>query len=85
LRSNPILLPFDVQSIASEIRVPTLIAHSEKALMPNLARRFFASLTAPKEELWLESEGQIDFYDDPRLIEPISDAVLRFFTMALSR
>jgi fermentation-respiration switch protein FrsA (DUF1100 family) len=85
VQSRAHTLPFDAQSIASEIRVPTLIAQSEKALMPGLARRFFASLTAPKEELWLGSEGQIDFYDDPRLFEPISDAILRFFTMALPR
>src|SRR5215468_3898802 len=73
-------LPFDVLSIAPEIGVPTLVVHSEKALAPQLARRFFAALLAPKQELWLRSEGQIDFYDDPRLIEPVADAVLQFFT-----
>ena len=29
----------------------------------------------PKSELWLESQGQIDFYDDPRLIDPAVDAI----------
>ena len=85
VQSRAYTLPFDAQSVASEIRVPTLIAHSEHALTPELARRFIASLVAPKEELWLRSEGQIDFYDDPRLIEPVVDAILRFFTTSLRR
>src|SRR5215468_4863855 len=80
VQSRAYTLPFDVLSIAPEIGVPTLVVHSEKALAPQLARRFFAALLAPKQELWLRSEGQIDFYDDPRLIEPVADAVLQFFT-----
>jgi uncharacterized protein len=31
-----------------------------------------------KHELWLESEGQIDFYDDLRLVTPAADAVAAF-------
>jgi hypothetical protein len=30
---------------------------------------------SPKRELWLTSQGQIDFYDDPKLIAPAADAV----------
>jgi uncharacterized protein len=33
---------------------------------------------SPKRELWLESKGQIDFYDDPKLIAPAADAVAAF-------
>jgi hypothetical protein len=57
--------------------------HSENALSPDLAHEFFARLDVPKSELWLESQGQIDFYDDPSLIGPASDAIARFFTEAL--
>jgi fermentation-respiration switch protein FrsA (DUF1100 family) len=67
--------PFDAQEAASRIRVPTLLVHSENALSPPLARRFYAAVTTPKAELWLQSRGQIDFYDDPRLIEPAADAI----------
>ncbi len=45
------------------------------ALSPPLARKFYAAVTTPKAELWLQSRGQIDFYDDPRLIEPAADAI----------
>jgi hypothetical protein len=33
---------------------------------------------SPKDELWLESQGQIDFYDDPKLVTPAADAVAAF-------
>jgi len=39
----------------------------------------FAALAAPKEALWIASKGQIDFYDDPNIINPAADAVARFF------
>jgi uncharacterized protein len=67
--------PFDAQEAASRIRVPFLLVHSEHALAPPLARKFYAAVRTPKSELWLQSQGQIDFYDDPRLIEPATDAI----------
>jgi hypothetical protein len=67
--------PFDAQEAAARIQVPFLLVHSEHALAPPLARKFYAAVTTPKSELWLESKGQIDFYDDPRLIEPTADAI----------
>jgi uncharacterized protein len=71
-------LPFDARGAADAIEVPVLIVHSEKALAPDLARAFYAAVQSPKQELWLESQGQIDFYDDPRLIAPAADAVAEF-------
>jgi hypothetical protein len=40
--SREFTLPFDAQSAAAAITVPTLMIHSEKALAPPLARSFFA-------------------------------------------
>jgi len=71
--------PFDAQMAASRIRVPFLLVHSERALSPPLARKFYGAVTTPKSELWLTSQGQIDFYDDPRLIEPAADAIAELF------
>ena len=79
VQSRLYTLPFDVQGLAADIKAPSIVVHSEHALMPALARAFYARLTAPKSELWLESQGQIDFYDDPRLIDAASDAVAGFF------
>jgi uncharacterized protein len=72
-------VPFDALGAADTIQVPVLIVHSEQALAPDLAHAFHAALNTPKEELWLRSHGQIDFYDDPQLIAPATDAVAAFF------
>jgi uncharacterized protein len=71
-------LPFDVRGSADVITAPVLIIHSEKALAPELAHAFYSAVKSPKHELWLSSQGQIDFYDDPRLVTPAADAVAAF-------
>jgi uncharacterized protein len=73
--------PFDAQETAARIRVPFLLVHSEHALSPPLARKFYDTIGTSKAELWLDSSGQVDFYDDPRLIDPAADAIAeRFIT-----
>ncbi len=72
-------LPWDAMAAAPKINVPTLMIHSEKALAPALARAFFAKLAGEKRERWVESEGQIDFYDRPERIEPAADALAEHF------
>jgi fermentation-respiration switch protein FrsA (DUF1100 family) len=71
-------LPFDARGAADVLEAPVLIVHSEKALTPDLAHALYSAVKSPKRELWLESEGQIDFYDDPKLITPAADAVAAF-------
>jgi len=71
-------LPFDARGAADTLSVPVLIVHSENALTPDLAHAFYAAVKSAKEELWLESQGQIDFYDDPKLVAPAADAVAAF-------
>jgi uncharacterized protein len=71
-------LPFDARGAADVIDVPVLVVHSEKALAPELAHAFYSAVRSPKQELWLQSQGQIDFYDDPKLINPAADAVAAF-------
>ena len=75
---------FDAQEAAARIRVPFLLVHSEHALAPPLARQFYAAVRTPKTELWLASRGQIDFYDEPRLIDPAADAITEYCTTALA-
>ena len=69
-------LPFDVRGAADALDVPVLVVHSETALVPDLAHAFYSAVQSPKRELWLDSQGQIDFYDDPKLINPAADAVV---------
>jgi uncharacterized protein len=76
-------LPFDAQRAAASITAPTLLVHSEHALAPAWARSFYARLRVPKDDLWLQSKGQIDFYDDLRLVEAATDAAAAHFTEAV--
>jgi uncharacterized protein len=72
----------DAQEAATRLAIPFLLVHSEHALAPSLARKFYATVTSAKSELWLDSAGQIDFYDDPRLIEPAAEATAELFRRA---
>jgi hypothetical protein len=72
-------LPWDAQRAARAIRVPSLIIHAENALAPALARKFFAALAGPKQEIWVESSGQIDFYDLPERVEHAADCLAEHF------
>lgn len=76
--------PFDAQEAAARIRVPFLLVHSEHALAPPLARKFYAAVGTPKSELWLESQGQIDFYDDPGLINRAADAIAEHYATTVT-
>ncbi|MEM9458038.1 MAG: dienelactone hydrolase family protein [Myxococcota bacterium] len=68
-------LPFDVQRAAPRIAAPVLMIHSERALSPQWARRYHDALTVPKAMHWVESKGQTDFYDHPRLVEESTDRI----------
>ncbi len=80
VQSRLYTLDFDVQTLAPDMALPSLVVHSKNALAPALAVAFYARLPGPKAELWLTSQGQIDFYDDPRLIGEATDAIDRFFS-----
>jgi len=82
VQSRAYLLPFDAMGAATEMKVPVLIVHSERALLPDLAKQFHARLAAPKKELWLQSQGQIDFYDDSKLIAASADAAATWFALS---
>lgn len=75
LMSREHFLPFDVQPAAPRINAPVCMVHSEKALSPHWARKYFDNVSAPKQIHWLESSGQVDFYDNPSLVSATSDIV----------
>lgn len=79
LQSRAETLSFDVQGRVGELKQPALVVHSENALAPALAHRFHDGLPGEKRELWLESKGQTDFYDDPAVIARVADAVAAHF------
>lgn len=73
---------YDAQTQAKHIAAPSLIVHSENALSPMLARRLFDNLDVTKDQEWLSSKGQIDFYDNPVLINAAARRIADFFSAA---
>ena len=72
-------LPWNAQAAAYDITVPTLLIHSENALAPGLARKFFSALGGLKEQVWVDSKGHIDFYDESERVDTASDHLTRHF------
>ena len=75
LMSRELFLPFDVQAAAPKVSVPVAMVHSENALSPAWARRFYDNVPAPKSLTWVESSNQVDFYDQPRLVNAASERI----------
>jgi fermentation-respiration switch protein FrsA (DUF1100 family) len=73
------ILSWDAQSAAYDITVPTMMVHSDNARGPSLARRFFEALAGLKEQVWIESDGHVDFYDQPRQVSTAADHLTRHF------
>ncbi len=59
-------LLFDAFSTASRVSTPTLLVHSEQAVLPNNVRRLAELLPAATVE-WTSGE-QTDFYDQPEQV-----------------
>jgi len=76
-------LTFDAQTAAERVRQPFLLVHSEAAAIPQGAHRFYGRVTAPKQELWLEEVGQLDFYDREAPVRRSADAVAAHFRRTL--
>lgn len=80
--SREFFLPFDVQAAAARLCAPVMMIHSERALSPQWARKFAATLADKGELHWVESQGQTDFYDDPALVGACADRLVRHFERA---
>jgi uncharacterized protein len=62
-------LTFNPMPIASQIKVPTLFIHSEKAAIPDGARQFFAAIPGKNKQMnWLPDRTQLDFYDQDKTV-----------------
>ena len=78
IMSREHFLAFDVQSAAQKLSIPVTMVHSRNALSPQWAEKFYQTLSGDKRIKWIESKGQVDFYDDPHLVK----AALDFITEA---
>jgi fermentation-respiration switch protein FrsA (DUF1100 family) len=84
IQSGAYTIPFDAMGAAEQITVPTLLIHAENAIAPLLMRDFASQMKIPPRTIWLRSRNQIDFYDDPMLIDSACEAIDRFFSAVIT-
>jgi fermentation-respiration switch protein FrsA (DUF1100 family) len=77
IMSREHFLNFDVQSAAPQLNIPFTMVHSKNAISPVWAERFYEALTCHKRIKWVESQGQVNFYDDPSLVSQALDFIVR--------
>ena len=77
-------LTLDAMPTAPRLKAPVLVVHSDAAAIPQGARQFYAAVTAPKQQLWLEGVGQFDFYDRAPAVTRAADAVAQHFRSSLA-
>lgn len=76
-------LTFDPMPTARNIQVPTLMIHSDGAVLGDYAKRFFNDIPHQNKVLhWMEGT-QFDFYDQPRQVEEAVSAIDVFFKQNL--
>lgn len=76
-------LTFDGQRSAGEVRVPTIMVHSEECVLPGNLRTVHAALRGPKRLEWLEGT-QTDFYDQPAQVSSCVELVDGHFRATLA-
>ncbi|TIO11295.1 MAG: alpha/beta hydrolase [Mesorhizobium sp.] len=76
-------LTFDAIQAAPRLHQPFMMVHSEAAAIPQGAHKFYARLSGPKQELWLDDVTQFDFYDGAAPVKAASDAVAAHFRATL--
>lgn len=76
-------LTLDAMPNAPRLKAPLLMVHSEAAAIPQGARQFYAAVSAPKTQLWLDNVGQLDFYDREQPVDRSADAVAAHFRSSL--
>jgi fermentation-respiration switch protein FrsA (DUF1100 family) len=75
-------LDLDAVAIAPRLTAPVLLVHSEKAAIPDGARRFYDGLAGPREFRWTEGD-QFDFYDQSPQVGLAADAAAEHFARTL--
>lgn len=72
----------DVRTIMARLTAPTLMVHADRAASgPQIPRDLFETIPAAcKELVWLGSQNQLQFYEDPITIDQVVPHVALFFT-----
>jgi uncharacterized protein len=79
-------LQFNAIDAGRDIKAPTLVIHSDTALVPDGARRFFKSVPTNQKTLhWMTTENHIAFYDQPQVVEEAAFKAAAWLKQTLGR
>lgn len=72
----------DVRPVIARLTKPTLMVHADRAASgPQVPKDLFEIIPATRKELvWLGSQNQLQFYEDPITIDQVVRRVARFFS-----
>lgn len=69
---------FNGVELASRIKIPTLIVHSDGSALPDNARKFYNQLDGQKQLVWTDGQ-HLDFYDrDPQVSTAVQALATHF-------
>lgn len=77
-------LTFDGLSAADWVETPTLLVHGDGCVFPDHVRQIHSRLKGEKRLAWLDG-GQVDFYDQPDLVDAAMAEVDPWFDRTLRR
>ena len=72
-------LTFNPMPIAKDIKVPTLMIHSDGAVLGDYVKRFFEDIPTENKILHWTEGSQLDFYDQPIQVKEAIAAINVFF------
>ncbi|MET3912140.1 dienelactone hydrolase [Bradyrhizobium sp. S3.3.6] len=77
----------DVRAVIAGLATPTLMVHADRAASgPQIPRDLFEMIPAARKKLvWLGSQNQLQFYEDPITIDQVVPHVARFFSGGADR
>ncbi|NIJ54558.1 alpha/beta hydrolase [Dyadobacter arcticus] len=72
-------LTFDPMPTAKHLHLPVLMIHSDEAVLPDNAKRFFKDIPNTNKDLLWTKGTQMDFYDQPKQVSEAAAAITDFF------
>jgi hypothetical protein len=77
-------LTFNPMPIAKKVNVPTLMIHSEEAVLPDYTKRFFNDIPVGNKVLYMTKGSQFDFYDNQVQVKESVATISGFFKRNLT-
>jgi fermentation-respiration switch protein FrsA (DUF1100 family) len=75
-------LSFDGLRAPASVKVPAAFVHGDGCVFPDTVKKIHAQLTAGKELAWIDG-AQVDFYDQPALVDQALAVAQRHFAATL--